>query len=328
MHLAYRWYRAGDRISGADDDTYRVVAADLGKAIKVRVTGSKSGYTSVSRYSDETAAVIRGVLSPGSPSLTGQAKVGHVLTAVPGHWGPGTVTLHYSWWRGMTLISGAHAATYTLAAADLGNHVRVRVTGSKSGYESLARYSAATPSVIPGTFKLTPMWAPPHIVRVGQMLDARVTWTPSPVTLTYQWFHNATPITGATSATYRVRVSDLGAQLRVRVHGAKPGYTGQTKMSAASSAVAPGLLSPTPTPAIWGVRAVGGLLHTSAGSWGPAPVSLTYQWRRDGVNIPGATSATRIATLADHGHRLSVAVTGHKTGYVTTTRVSGSVAIP
>ena len=325
--LSYRWYRSGTPISGADHATYTPVAADVDETIKVRVTGSKSGYTSVSRYSDETAAVIKGILASVVPHITGLAKVGHRIYAAPGDWGPEPVQFTYAWYRGPAPIAGAHGSSYLLTAADLGHQFRVRVTGSKDGYVNATRMSGASAHVIHGTFTHTPVPVLPHTIRVGQTLNAHVTWMPIPVALSYQWFRNGLAITGATSATYTVHAVDLGTALRVRVHGEKAGYASQTKVSEASNPVHPGQLSPTPTPVVTGALIVGFTLHTTPGTWGPAPVVLTYQWRRDGVNIIGATGPNRVITLGDRGHRLSVAVTGHRSGYALTTRVSAQTPL-
>lgn len=55
--FTYRWYRDGSAISGATKSTYVLTKADRGHAIKVKVTGKKSGYTTASRVSASTIAV-------------------------------------------------------------------------------------------------------------------------------------------------------------------------------------------------------------------------------------------------------------------------------
>ena len=57
INLAYAWLRDGVVIPSALSATYQLVAADLGTHITVTVTGSKAGYTSVSKTSTPTAAV-------------------------------------------------------------------------------------------------------------------------------------------------------------------------------------------------------------------------------------------------------------------------------
>ncbi|MBA4246774.1 MAG: hypothetical protein C0444_00550 [Microbacterium sp.] len=78
----------------------------------------------------------------------------------------------------------------------------------------------------------------------------------------------------------------------------------------------------SPVPTLTGGPRVGGLLTASAGAWAPAPVDLQYQWMRDGAPIAGAQGATYAPTASDVGARLSVSVTGSKSGYLTTMRTS------
>ncbi|MDQ1059837.1 hypothetical protein QFZ23_003738 [Arthrobacter globiformis] len=56
---------------------------------------------------------------------------------------------------------------------------------------------------------------------------------------------------------------------------------------------------------------------TAVGTWGPAPVTLKYQWYANGAAITGATASTYPLTAADLGRYLTVTVTGSKPGYAT-----------
>ena len=78
-----------------------------------------------------------------TPTITGTAKVGQTLTAVPGTWSPAPVALSYQWKRGGTAISGATSATYKTVSADAGKAITVTVTGTKAGYTTLSKTSAA-----------------------------------------------------------------------------------------------------------------------------------------------------------------------------------------
>ena len=57
MKLSYQWLRDGAAIKGATSSTYTLVKADKGARLTVKVKGSKSGFTSVSKTSKETAKV-------------------------------------------------------------------------------------------------------------------------------------------------------------------------------------------------------------------------------------------------------------------------------
>jgi uncharacterized protein YkwD len=146
--LAYQWASEGMKISGATTPTYVPVTADLGKRLTVTVTGTKAGYTTVARTSVVTAAVKGTLTATPTPTLSGTAKAGRVVTAVTGTWSPAPVTLFYQWARSGTVISGATSASYTLTAADVGARVTVTVTGTKLNYHPVARKSAASAVVV------------------------------------------------------------------------------------------------------------------------------------------------------------------------------------
>ena len=55
--LRYQWYRSGAPIAGATGRTYRLVWADRYDTLKVRVVGSKAGYTTVTKYSGSTVRI-------------------------------------------------------------------------------------------------------------------------------------------------------------------------------------------------------------------------------------------------------------------------------
>jgi hypothetical protein len=55
--LTYQWTRAGVNIAGATAATYRLVAADRTRLITVKVTGTKVGYTTVTKTSASTVAI-------------------------------------------------------------------------------------------------------------------------------------------------------------------------------------------------------------------------------------------------------------------------------
>jgi hypothetical protein len=66
----------------------------------------------------------------------------------------------------------------------------------------------------------------------------------------------------------------------------------------------------TAAPAITGTATTGQTLTCSNGTWTNAD-TYTYQWKRDGVAIGGATANTRVLVMADEGHVLKCTVTAH-----------------
>ncbi|MEV5054234.1 hypothetical protein MRBLAR12_004491, partial [Arthrobacter sp. LAR12-1-1.1] len=259
------------------------------------------------------------------PGISGTAQVGRTLTAVTGTWSPTPDVLRFQWFRSGTAITGATGNAYTLLAADYGKIITLKVTGSKAGYPSITKTSAATAAVAKGSL-IAPIPTITGTAKVGLILTATPgTWGPSPVTLTYQWKANGVAITGATATTYKPVAADVGKTLTVTVTGTKTGYTTAAKTSAATAAVAKGsLIAPIPT--ITGTAKVGLILTATPGTWGPSPVTLTYQWKANGVAITGATATTYKPVAADVGKTLTVTVTGTKTGYTTAAKTSAATA--
>jgi hypothetical protein len=75
-------------------------------------------------------------ITPGTPLITGPARVGSTLVARPGKWKPGVITLTYQWMRDGAEIPKATAQTYTPTAEDLGAALTVEVTGTVAAFES------------------------------------------------------------------------------------------------------------------------------------------------------------------------------------------------
>jgi hypothetical protein len=83
------------------------------------------------------------MLKSSTPVITGTRAAGRTLAVRTGSWSPGT-GLKYRWYRSGQPIKKATHKTYKLVAADRGKTIKVRVTGSKPGYTTAPRYSAAT----------------------------------------------------------------------------------------------------------------------------------------------------------------------------------------
>lgn len=83
------------------------------------------------------------------PTVVGKARVGAKLVAAAGTWGPGAVKLTYRWLRNGKPIRGATTKSYRLTKADRGKRISVKVTGSKSGFHSVAKVSKKTKKVGP-----------------------------------------------------------------------------------------------------------------------------------------------------------------------------------
>ena len=309
----------GVDVSGATTSTYTPVAGDVGKAITVRVTASRSGYTNASSTSAATAAVTAAtpaITNVTVPTISGTAKVGQSLTATAGTWNPSDATTTFQWLAGGVDVSGATASTYTPVAGTSGKAISVRVTASKAGYTTASSTSAATANVVAGTIANVSVPTITGTAQVGQLLTATAgTWNPSGVTTAFQWVAGGVDVSGATGSTYTPVAADVGKVITVRVTASKSGYTSANATSAATATVVAGTIANVTVPTISGTAKVGQLLTATAGTWNPSGVATTFQWPAGGLDVSGATASTYTPVPGDLGKGISVRVTASKTGY-------------
>lgn len=142
----------------------------------------------------------------------------------------------------------------------------------------------------------------------GQTLScADGTWAGDPtITFAYQWQRAGVDVGGATASTYVLQETDEGNAIRCVVTGTN----GTGSASANSNAVTP-LQEPANTvaPAITGIAQTGQTLTCSNGTWSNSPTGFTYQWKRGGVDIAGATASTYLLVVADEGAAVKCTVT-------------------
>jgi hypothetical protein len=137
----YQWLRDEAPIANATAATYKLVPADLGHAISVKVTGHRDGWTDNTITSDPVSPVVGDPIQfVMKPRLTGTGKVNRLLTADPGVWGSvgedgAAPTFSYQWNRNGVAIPGAVAQTYQAQLADAGKSLSVTVKATRPAYK-------------------------------------------------------------------------------------------------------------------------------------------------------------------------------------------------
>ncbi|WP_291278926.1 hypothetical protein [Galactobacter sp.] len=86
-------------------------------------------------------------ITTGTVKIKGTAKVGNKLTASKSGWKPSGLTYSYQWLANGKKISKATKSSYTIAKADKGKRLSVKVTAKKSGYKTTSKTSARTKAV-------------------------------------------------------------------------------------------------------------------------------------------------------------------------------------
>jgi hypothetical protein len=161
----------------------------------------------------------------------------------------------------------------------------------------------------------TPAW--------GQTLAADPgTWAPTDAQYTYQWFYGGTPIPGATNATYVPDERTVGYALTVQVSATAPGYILTLRESAETSRVtAQEAVENFTAPRIDGLATQGYVQRATPGTWTPG-TTVSYQWLRNGVPVPGATTYSYKLGADDYSRQISVRVTGSLPGRTPTMATS------
>jgi hypothetical protein len=138
-------------------------------------------------------------------------------------------------------------------------------------------------------------------------------WTESPSFFSYQWYRAGVPISGQTTSSYTVLIGDIGLAITASVVASN----GLNSDPAVSLAV----LIPPPVPVgisgptISGTPKAGFILTSTSGTWTNSPTGHSYEWRRNGTAVGGATDASTYACVtADVGATMTVAVKGVNAG--------------
>jgi hypothetical protein len=163
---------------------------------------------------------------------------------------------------------------------------------------------------------------------LGQLLSTtNGTWSNLPTSYSYQWLRGGSSIVGATSATYTVVSADIGLAITCQVT-ATNAYGFVAVVS--NALTVPGIPTNSVLPAITGSATVGGTLSASTGTWSNSPTGYTYQWKRAGTAISGATSSTYVCVSADAGTSLTVSVVATNTSGSSSAATSAgtTVALP
>lgn len=235
-----------------------------------------------------------------APAITAQPQPVAVLEGQPATFGvaaTGAAPLAYQWRKDGTALSGATSATFTLAAAqpaDAGDYTVV-VSNPAGGVTS----QAATLTVnVPPAITTQPQ---DQAVAPGQPAAFTVAASGTG-SLACQWYKDGSAIGGATAFTYQVAAAgpaDTGAYHAVVTspYGTATSAAAQLTLTASGPVILAQPQTATalpPDPVTFTVSA-----QSQDGG------ALSYAWKKNGVAIPGATSAaytvpsTELATNSD-----------------------------
>ena len=254
----YQWYDASGAITGANGQSY---TATVSGAYYVIVT---NGYGCTA-----TSVVINVVANP-LPNA-GITAGGPTIFCTGG-----SVTLNasagggfdYQWYVGGSPIAGATNATYLVT---IGGGYRVKITDPATGCSDETH--ADTVVTVVGTPVIIPITSASYCWGSSSLLSTSVSGASG--TVTYQWFFNGVAITGANGAMYNAtEPGDYTCQISI------PGSCTVTTIAVTVTEF------PLPDPV---VNFSGSVFYTGT-------YYIAYQWYKNSVMIPGATSFSTPST--------------------------------
>ncbi len=245
--------------------------------------------------------------STSPPTISGTPMQGQTLKASAGSWTGNALAYGYQWSRcdltgnACAPIAGETGSSHVAAVADVGSTLRVTVTATnKNGTASAT--SAATGVVAPApstsTGGLAPTSTSPPVVSgtptAGNTLSTTTGgWSGSSMSYAYAWVRcdstgaACSAIAGATTATYLLTSSDVGATIRSQVT-ATNSYGTATATSSQTAPITAATTPPVaPSSSRFGIAAGGNLQNFSSSDLGhylDGAVAAHAGWIRVDIN--------------------------------------------
>lgn len=274
-NIHYQWMKNGVDILG-DSGLYLnflPISPSDSAIYKVRIT---NGVSTI--YSDSVLVNVQRLIQIKTQPLSANVNAGSAYTFHIGFTGTGPFT--FQWYKNSTSIFQANDSVYSIAsvvAGDSGNYT-VRITG-------VCGNTTSNIAVLKVNFiKVTTQPASQNVCTNTAINLSIVTSANGP--LTYQWYYNGNPITGATASSYiknNPSLSDSGSYYVKVTNGTFVLNSNVAKVTVA--------LGPTYITQPQNITQNQGTNVTFNPSVSGSP-TLTYQWYKNGVLIPGATSMT------------------------------------
>ncbi len=243
--FSYQWLSSRDtEIQGATDAAYILVPGDASKTIKVRVSFTDDEGNAETLTSAATGAVAPRPNSPatGAPTIGGTAQVGETLTVetsgIADADGLTEATFSYQWLSSRdTEITGATDSTYTLAAADEGKTVKVKVSFTDDADNEETLTSVATTAVAGAVDSGAPSYITVEVTEdysdpINIVTNFAITWNDAAVcSVDYNAYLNIKPstLTGDETEGSQLHLGSAasdGAQITAGLTGVQGGFRG------------------------------------------------------------------------------------------------------
>ena len=312
----YQWKKGGVNIAGETNSTYTTTTAVNGDSYTVTMTSSSACASPATATSSAIVMTVNPTITPSvtiavSPSGAICAGTSVTFTATPTNGGGAPA---YQWKKGGIAISGETNATYTTTSAANGDSYTVTMTSNAACVSPATATSSAivmnvnsavTPSV-------STVVSPTGAICAGTSVTFTATPTNGGTAPTYQWKKGGVAISGETNATYTTTTAANSDSYTVTMTSnalcASPTTATSTAIvMAVTSTVTPSVsIAVTPSNTICVNSSITFTATPTNGGTTP-----TYQWKKGGTNIVGATSSTYTTTTAANGDSYTVTMTSN-----------------
>ena len=303
--VSYRWQKAGADIEGAVSATYAIAEVQHEDRGDYRCIATNTGGSATSQAATLSVDLLPPVVAAGPLSL----RVYEHETASFHSLGEGTL-LSYQWQKDEVDLPGAIGPDLTLVGVTTLDAGDYRCVIRNTGGTVLSQAASLTVDLLPPSFPTQP-----SSVTVTEGESFSLTCTASGTALRYQWSKDGAPLEAATGAVYAVEAAQVS-------HTGGYTCTAENSGGSATSADVPVtvlLRAPVITvqPSDVAVNEGQPFSFTVAAQG----TQLTYQWQRNGADVPSATGTTYTraeSSFSDDGATYRVTVTN--SGGIATSR--------
>jgi len=274
--LSFQWLKYGVALAGATSNVLALSVVTTNDAGNYSVVVTNSVGSLASSSATLTVLVPPTLVTPpSSATVVAGSNVSFTVTAA------GNGTLTYQWFKNGVAMPGATTPTLTFAAAAASDAASYTVVVSNAASSVTSSGAVLTVLIAPG---ITSVPASATVVQGSAAAFTVVASGTAP--LTYQWLKNGVALSGAISnvLTLSPATTNDAGNYSVIVTNSVGAITSAS--ATLTVLVAPAIVAP---PVNVSVVVSNAATFTVAAS-GTAP--LTYQWLKNGTNLPGALAAT------------------------------------
>jgi len=329
--ITYQWYKDGVAIDNSDNATYNVPDSDRENTgdsdVVIRYTRKAKDATCEQAFVESTGvykltvypSFKSGTITTGESAVC-SSDVSSILigSAIDASGGYGTIT--YQWYKNDAEISGSNSPTYNIPPED-----RINTSGSdativytrkakdatceqafveSSGSYTLTVYASFKPGVIIAD---NPFVCSGDVsaMQIGSVTDA----ADGHGTITYEWYKNDVAINNSNNAFYDIpeadRINEGSSNAVIKYTRKAKDATCQTTFTGSAGVYTltvypsfkPGAIQVDSIMVCSGdavTRNIGNIMVASGGY-----STITYEWYKDGVAIPGSNAETYAIPASD-----------------------------